>query len=394
MNMPKPRVLLLVVLGALLVVGFVFVMVRSGPMAPVRVTTVEVGASSLENAVFGIGTTEARRSYQIGPTAASRVRRVWVDVGDNVHGGQLLAEMDPVDLDERGLAAAAASARARHNVDAASAQLRDAQLRQQVASRNAQRYAALGEKSFFSPSAVEAKQQEAESARAASTAAAAQLEAARLDLARLSAERAAMDKQRANIQLHAPEAGVVTSRDAEPGSTLIAGQSVVRLVDPRSVRVKTRVDQARAGDIRVGQPARIVLRSRQAQPLAGKVAWIEIDSDSVTEERIVQVEFDPLPQVFSLGELAEVTIVTAYAADVLAVPNAAVHIRGETAGVWRVDGGGIEFVPIRKGATSLDGQVVVLEGLAGGEIVVAHSERELKPDDAVKIVDKLDGGRS
>ncbi|MGB7989532.1 MAG: efflux RND transporter periplasmic adaptor subunit [Candidatus Methylophosphatis roskildensis] len=392
--MPKLRVLLLVLLGALLAVGFVFVMVRSGPMAPVRVTTAKAGASSLENAVFGIGTTEARRSYQIGPTVASRVKRVWVDVGESVHSGQLLAEMDPVDLDERSLAAAAAMARARHNVDAASAQLRDAQARQQVASRNAQRYAALGEKSFFSRSAVEAKQQEAESARAASTAAAAQLEAARLDLARLSAERAAMDKQRANIRLHAPEAGIVTSRDAEPGSTLIAGQSVVRLVDPHSVWVKTRVDQARAGDIRAGQPARILLRSRPGQPLAGKVARVEIDSDSVTEERIVQVAFDPLPQVFSLGELAEVTIVTAHAADVLAVPNAAVHIRGESAGVWRIDGSGIEFVPIRKGATSLDGRVVVLEGLSGGEIVVAHSERELKPGDAVKVVDKLDGGRS
>lgn len=393
MKLLKPRVLGMVLLGALLLIGFIFVMVRSGPMAPVRVTTAKVQAGSLEIAVFGIGTTEARRSYRIGPTVASRVGRVLVDAGDRVDVGQLLAEMDPVDLDERSRASAAASARARHSFDAAGAQLRDAQARQRLASRNAQRYASLGERSFFSPSAVEAKQQEAESAQAAVAAAGAQLEAARLELARLDAERAAMDKQRANIRLHAPEAGVVTSRDAEPGSTLIAGQSVVRLVDPRSVWVKARIDQGRAGNIRVGQPARIVLRSRPSQPLAGKVARVEIDSDSVTEERIVQVAFDPLPQVFSLGELAEVTIVTDRAADVLVVPNAAVHVRGETAGVWRVAGGGIEFVPIRKGATSLDGQVVVLEGLAGGEIVVAHSERQLKPNDAVKVVDSLDGSR-
>ena len=88
-------------LGLLLLGALAFVVMRSGPLAPTRVTVIEVTEGRLTPALFGIGTVEARRSYLIGPTTAGRVRKVVVDVGDTVKAGQLLAEMDPVDLDER-----------------------------------------------------------------------------------------------------------------------------------------------------------------------------------------------------------------------------------------------------------------------------------------------------
>jgi HlyD family secretion protein len=55
----------------------------------------------LTPAVFGIGTVQARRSWIVGPTTAGRVLSVRADVGDAVKAGQLLADMDPVDLDQR-----------------------------------------------------------------------------------------------------------------------------------------------------------------------------------------------------------------------------------------------------------------------------------------------------
>ena len=88
--------LVLVLLGA-----FGWVLARTGPLAPIRVTTAQVEEGALAPELFGIGSVEARRSYLIGPTVAGRVLRVLVDVGDTVTAGQLLAEMDPVDLDER-----------------------------------------------------------------------------------------------------------------------------------------------------------------------------------------------------------------------------------------------------------------------------------------------------
>ncbi len=83
-------------LGIVLLATFAFVVVRTGPFAPVRVTVVTVADGSVTPALFGIGTVEARRSYLIGPTAAGRVLKVHVDVGETVKAGQLLAEMDPV----------------------------------------------------------------------------------------------------------------------------------------------------------------------------------------------------------------------------------------------------------------------------------------------------------
>ncbi|MGV8894205.1 MAG: biotin/lipoyl-binding protein [Burkholderiaceae bacterium] len=81
-------------------------------MAPSRVTATTAEITDLHTSIFGIGTVEAQRSYVTGPTTASRVKRVLVDVGDSVQAGQLIAEMDPVDLVERATAAQSALQRA------------------------------------------------------------------------------------------------------------------------------------------------------------------------------------------------------------------------------------------------------------------------------------------
>jgi HlyD family secretion protein len=126
-------------LGMVLVAALAFAVMRSGPLAPTRVTVVEVAEGQLTLSLFGIGTVEARRSYLIGPTTAGRVRQVSVDVGDTVKAGQLLAEMDPVDLDERAKALEASVARASSVVAAAQAQRRDAKARSELAAITARR---------------------------------------------------------------------------------------------------------------------------------------------------------------------------------------------------------------------------------------------------------------
>ena len=95
------RTLALVVVLVTLLALFVYVALRSGPLAPVVVTVADVESRALTPSLFGIGTVEARYSYKIGPTVAGRVKRVDVHVGDRVKAGQVLGEMDPVDLDDR-----------------------------------------------------------------------------------------------------------------------------------------------------------------------------------------------------------------------------------------------------------------------------------------------------
>lgn len=386
-------------LGALLIAALAFVVMRSGPLAPTRVTVIEVTEGRLTPALFGIGTVEARRSYLIGPTTAGRVRKVAVDVGDAVKAGQLLAEMDPVDLDERLAALDASIARAGSAAAAVEAQRKDALAKRELAAINARRYVDLGERNFISAGVVEGKLQEQTSADAAVSGADANLNAARQDLKRLVAERAGLLQQRDNVRLLAPSDGVVVSRDAEAGSAVVAGQAVLKVIEPSSLWVKVRFDQGRSAGLAPGLQAQIVLRSNPGKPITGKAARVEALSDSVTEERVAQVAFDSLPAGVSVGELAEVTLALPAQPLALLVPNASIKRRvdpsgvqaGEQAGVWLLDGNSLRLAPVRLGQSSLDGRVQVLDGLKAGDRVVVYSEKELAEGSRIKVVGSLTG---
>lgn len=386
-----PRKLGLGLLAAMLIAGFGALVARSGPLSPIQVTTLRVESGSLSPAIFGIGTVEARRSYLIGPTAAGRVKAVHADVGETVKAGQLLAEIDPVDLDERLRATEAAYARAASAVTAAEAQRKDALARRQLAELNARRYRDLSGKNFVSASAVEGKQQELDSAQAALEASEANLQGARQEQLRLKADQEGIRQQRGNLRLLAPRDGLVISRDAEPGSTVIAGQAVLRLLEPDSLWVKARLDQGRSRGLAVGQAADIVLRSNALTHLPGKVARIEPVSDSITEERIAQIAFERIPEGLSVGEMTEVTVKTGAIQSGLLLPNAAIKQMPQGSGVWKLKDGKPSLTPVKLGSASLDGNVQILDGLAAGDEVVIHSERDLSEGARIEVVGQLVG---
>jgi len=377
--------------GVALLIAFGWVATKSGPLAPIRVTVTQVVKGDVAPSLFGIGTVEARRAYLIGPIAAGRVGRVLADVGDAVKGGQLLAEMDPVDLDKRVAAAAAAVERGRSAVATVQAQMNDARSRLDLAASEAKRYIDLVKDNFVSQSVADGKLQQQQSAQAQLGAAESALASARQDLVRLEAEREAARQLRGNIRLLAPVDGVVTARDAEPGTTVIAGQSVLKLEDSTSLWVTARLDQGRSAGLRVGLPAELTLRSTPGKPLAGKVVRVEPISDSVTEERIAQVAFDRLPQEVSTGEMAEVTLQLPAIRDVLIIPNASLRYRGAQSWVWLREDGHLRFAPVKTGAEGLDGKVQIVEGLKAGDEVVVYSERELKDDSRIEVVNALAG---
>jgi HlyD family secretion protein len=348
-----------------------------GPFAPVAVEIAEVKDARLKHSVYGIGTVEARHAYAIGPTQAGRVLRIHVDHGDAVTAGQLLAEVDPVDLEQRLSSAASMLARARSAVLVAEAQQREALSRHAIAAANAARYADLVQRNFVSREAAEIRVNEANVSRAAVEGAEAGLQAAQRDVERSVADRAALERQLANLKLTSPVDGVVIAREVEPGTTVVAGQAVVRVIDPRSVWVRARIDQSRASDIRLGQPAEIVLRSGQGRVIPGRVARVEIQNDAVTEERIVAVAFS-VPAPMSIGELAEVTIHRESAGRGLAIPSAAVTRVGEQQGVWQLVAGKAHFRAVKTGMQTLDGMTEVLEGPAAGDQVIVYSGARLR----------------
>lgn len=357
---------------------FVYVALRSGPLAPVAITVATVESRAITPALAGIGTVQARYTHKIGPTMAGRVLRLDVDAGDTVKAGQLLGEMDPVDLDERLRAQQAA-------VKSADAALRQAEARQAFARTQATRYEQLLSAQATSEETAATKQQDLALANAA-------LAAAREDGARLRADMQALRAQRGNFKLIAPVAGLVATRDADPGTTVVAGQAVIELIDPASLWIDTRFDQINAEGLAAGLPARIVLRSRRTQDMSGRVLRIEPRADTVTEEILAKIGFDALPPVLPpVGELAEIFVQLAELPAAPMIPNAALRTRGGQRGVWKLADGDLRFAPLVLGRSDLDGRVQVRQGLAAGERVVVYSERPLTARSRFHVVERLPG---
>lgn len=357
---------------------FVYVAMRSGPLAPVSVVLATVENKSLSPALFGIGTIEARYTYKIGPTFAGRVKRLDVHVGERVKARQVLGEMDPVDLDERIKAQDATLKRA-------NAQLSEAQVRKDYAQTQALRYEQLLKARSTSEEVVATKQQELFVAEAGLT-------ASREELSRVRAEREALEAQRRNLSLLAPVDGLVVSRDADPGTTVVAGQAVVEVIDPNALWVNVRFDQIRARGLAAGLSAQITLRSHAGELQAGRVLRAEPLADAVTEEALAKVVFDQIPDPMPpVGELAEVTITLPTFAAAPVIPNAAIHHIDGRLGVWQVINGDLSFTPVSLGIVDLEGRVHVREGLKIGDKVVAYSDNALNEHSRIRVVDHIPG---
>lgn len=357
---------------------FVYVALRSGPLAPIAVALAGVEMRALKPALFGIGTVEARYTHKIGPTFAGRVKRLEVQVGDQVKAGQVLGEMDPVDLDDRVRSQESAMKRAE-------ATLREAQARQSYAQTQARRYEQLFAARSITEEFLANKRQELQIAEAA-------LSAAQEELARVRSDRAGLVTQRSNLRLIAPLDGVVAVRDADPGTTVVAGQAVVEVIDPKSLWINVRFDQISAAGLSKGLPARIALRSRQGQILEGQVLRVELKADAVTEEILAKVVFNTLPQPLPpVAELAEVTVDLPTLPAAPSIPNAALRRAGDKVGVWQFVDGGLRFAAIKLGASDLEGYVQVREGLKAGDQVVSYSERALTEKSRIQVVDRIPG---
>ena len=160
----------------------------------------------------------------------------------------------------------------------------------------------------------------------------------------------------------------MVQRLGEGGDTVVPGAPILKLVDPRTLWVATRVDESAVGRIRPGQPSRIRLRSGEV--LTGKVARIAWQSDAATRELDVHVAFDAVPLRFAIDQEAEVSIDVGEDRGIV-IPLAALT-RDTTGrqGVLVVESGRTRFQPVETAGAD-GGTLLVSKGLTGGESVVA-----------------------
>lgn len=368
---------------------FVWVAMTQGPLAPVKVTVEKIQTGSLSHTVFGTGILKARRSYNLAPSVTGRVKSVLADQGDQVVAGQVLVEMDPVDLEEKLAGSRRVIGKTANSILALEAQLGEAQSRLDTLSATYARYEELRTRGFVSQEMLDAKRHEKNVALAALSAATANLAAAREEHAKAQADMRGIGKLHAQAKLVSPVRGVVVARLVEPGSTLAGGQVALQVIEPATLWVEARIAQKQAGQVRTGQEAEIVLRSQPHLPLAGKVERVNIISDAVTEERIVNISFSGSQLEASIGEYAEVTIKLPMLNNIRSIPSAAIKRAGKQDGVWILKDNRVEFRPVKSGAMTMEGRTQILEGLGDGDTVIVYSQQPMRPELNVKVVPKL-----
>lgn len=334
----------------------------------VPVTTTEAVQGRVPVRVIGPGTLQARVPVTLASRITATVMKVEVDVGDAVKRGQLLAVLDGRDLAaRRGVAGGQQEVLAR-NLTAAQATVAKAQADLDLAQSRHRRDSDLQRSGFLSQGALD-------SSVAAQRSALAGLDNARAVLAAREAERVSVaqevrysDTILSFTRITAPSDGVVILRQAEAGATVVPGSPILRIADPATLWIATRVDESVLGRIRTGQAASIRMRTGESH--AGRVARIARLSDAATREMEVNVAFDTPPERFAIDQEAEVTILVGEDSGIVVPLSALARDRDGRQGVLVVVDSRAEFRPVETAVADAK-RVLIGKGLAAGERIVA-----------------------
>jgi RND family efflux transporter MFP subunit len=309
--------------------------------------TFEVAAASTSSGRGWDGVVEAVRSADLSAQTAGRVTAVEVDVNDRVTAGTVLLRISAIEQEA--------------GANTARAQLRAAEATAADAERNYTRFAALSGAQYVSRAQVD-------QARTARDAAVAARDAARAQLAQAA--------QQANYTVvRAPFAGVVASRDVEPGESVAPGQSLMRVYAPGELRIEVAVPQSRAEAIRNDPRARVRLADgRDVVPAEVTVfPAADIASHSVNVRvRLPDLSPAPAPGTTAkvLFDADEKTGNGTARTDLVRIPASAVAQRGELSGAYVREGNRLVLRQLRLGARDGD-SVEVISGLNPGDKVVS-----------------------
>lgn len=302
-----------------------------------------------------VGTVAARIETDLGFPLIGTIAERPVSAGDTVVKGEVLARLDPEDLDADLRAAEA-------GVAVAEAQLRSAT----DARDRAQELAARGAGSAT----------RLEDASRALVAAEARLEQARAALARAA-------DLRGLATLTAPQDGVVTEVAAEPGAALSAGQRVLRLAATGEREIVIDLSEADVAAFQPGAAFTARLAANAAVTAPAILTRIDPVAERATRTRRLHLTLTDPPDGFRLGALARVTP-RAHAGAGVVLPAGSVLDPDSTPAVWVVAPGSRSVArrPVKLGPT-VGGFVIVASGLAAGDEVVTKGIHSLEDGQVV-----------
>jgi HlyD family secretion protein len=379
--------------------GIVLVLIGVALLPP-TIPVTRLSTVTVRDEAAGTGFVRAKVSIGVGAKINGVVLKTYVDQGDAVRKGQLMAELQNQDLHSQvGQAASLAQAQqaalssVRANLSASKARqlasssdLGKSEAGLRLAQINYGRAKSLYEGGVWSKEALDSAettytqaQEDVHNAQALQSSALDQVKAAESEVIASEKMAAGSDAgvrlQRANLQyaiITSPVDGYVVSRDLEEGATVVPGLPIFTVAQSRVIWVSANIDEREIDGLKVGQPATITLRSAPSRKIPGVVARIAKEADPVTEEVVVDVAFpEQLPDL-KLNETAEVYILKSEKAGAKALPITAIVSGHDGTMVWIIAQGKLQLHPVLLGTRDKRGFVEVLKGLSDSDEVLVQ----------------------
>ncbi|MGH9590645.1 MAG: efflux RND transporter periplasmic adaptor subunit [Terracidiphilus sp.] len=357
------------------------------PVAPVLHPT----RAALSNRLQVAGELLPYQEVQLHAKVSGYIESIHVDIGDRVHTGEDLADLEIPELVAQVQAAQAGVQGAEEEVLRA----KSAVIRVQAD------HAALhAEYTRLKQAATEPgliAQQELDDAQAKDSSAEAQIEAAKANLSAMQQALSAAKDTSAHYSdladyshIRAPFNGVVTWRYSDTGALVQAGtssagaQPVVKLEETDILRLRLPVPEALAGYVHIGDPAQIRVEAT-GQKLTGKVMRTTGALDLSTRTLQVEIDIENPGDKLLPGMYAAVNLNIRRTGTGLTLPVQAVNRLSSAPFAYVVDAQGrIEKRTLRLGVQTPTA-VEVISGVSGGDSVVAANLSSFNPGEAVRM---------
>jgi len=357
---------------AMAVIAGAYALLRDNAIEVETVTAASIGGPGRSGpAVLNAsGYVVARRQATVSAKTTGRVAEVLIEEGTEVKEGQVLARLDDTTSRPQ-------YSLSQRQLEATRKNLQEVQVRLDEAKRNLQRTEKLRADKLISESQLDTAQSEV----AALTA---RLDALRSEVQVAEGSVRVRSQELDDLIVRAPFDGVVVSKDAQPGemvSPISAGGGFTRtgiatIVDMDSREIEVDVNESFINRVKAGQRTEAVLDAYPDWTIPSHVINIVPTADRQKATVRVRIGFDVLePRILpdmgvKVSFLDDSRPESSTARPTVRVPATAIVKEGETAYVWRVSDERAERVAVRVGAER-DGQVDVLSGINGGDIVIA-----------------------
>ena len=210
----------------------------------------------------------------INARAEGYLRKRYVDIGDRVRGGQLLAEIEAPELDQQVQQGRASLSQTKAALGRAQHALAQAQSNAHLSEVTVQRWKTLAERGVVSKQEFDQKQAQFESDQAAVESAQSDVRAAQDNIQASEANLQRLVELQGYEKITAPFAGIVTARNVDVGSLISTNGStpLFRIAQIDVLRIMINVPEQSAPAIKVSEPAEITLQEFPGRKFIGHVS--------------------------------------------------------------------------------------------------------------------------